>query len=71
MMLFVHTERESGWPLHLNVVSKMKHYILVAVHPNYALYSLCYLHVMKTLPTPMLNKFMQEVIQEEHAARYH
>ena len=42
-------------------------YFFAAGHQNYARYGLYYLHDMKKLNAPILNKFMPE----EHVARHH
>ena len=42
-------------------------YFLAAGHQNYARYGLYYLHDMKKLPAPILNKPKQG----EHVARHH
>ena len=66
-MLFVRAEREGDWPIHLYVVSIMIPYFFAAGHQNYARYGLSYLHDMKKLAAPILNKFMQG----ERVTRHH
>ena len=66
VMQFIRAEREGDWPLHLDAVSKMLPYFFAAGHQNYARYGLYYLHDMKKLPVPILEKFMRG----EHITRH-
>ncbi len=58
MMLFVWTEREGVWPLHLFAVERMIPYFFAANHFNYAHCGLYYLHCMQQLPPAVLMSFM-------------
>jgi hypothetical protein len=66
MMLFVRSEREADWALHLSAVNEMLPYFFAAGHFNYARYGLYYLRSMERLPNDVLERFLRG----EHVMRH-
>ena len=66
MMLFVRTEREGEFPLHLYACCQMIIYFFAAGHVNHARYGLCYLLSMLRLPPIILDQFLKG----EHVLRH-
>ena len=66
MMLFVQTEREGEFPLHLYACRQMIPYFFAAGHVNYRRYGLCYLLSMSRLPPTIL----EQVLNGEHVLRH-
>ena len=59
MMLYIRTERESDWLLHLHAVSMMMPYFFAAGHHNCARYGTYHLYDMKKLPQSIFDKFLR------------
>ena len=57
MMKFVRAERESDFPLHLQVVKEALPYFFSAGHINYARYGVYYLRQMEHLPDDIQKRF--------------
>ena len=65
-LLFVRSEREGEWSLHLAAVKSIPLYFYGAEHYNFFRYGSFYLHNMNSLPKEVLDKFMME----NHVMRY-
>ena len=59
MMLYIRTEWESDWPLHLVAVKRILPYFFASGHVNYARYGLYYLHSMESLHGEELLMFLR------------
>ena len=66
MLLFVQTEREGEFPLHLYACRQMIPYFFAAGHVNYGRYGLCYLLSMSRLPPTIL----EQVLNGQHVLRH-
>ena len=66
--MFVRSEREGDWPLHLATYKQMLPYFFAAGHVNYARYGLCYLREMERLLQEMLSYFMKGEHVMHHSA---
>ena len=58
MMKFIHAERDSDWPLHLQAGKEMFPIMFAAGHQNYARYGLYYLRTMEAMPEKVREPFM-------------
>ena len=66
IMLFVRSEREGDWLLHLQTFRKMIPYFFAAGHYHYARYATCYIWSMEKFPTEIFARFMKR----EHVMRH-
>ena len=60
MLMYVRTEREGEFGLHLYTCKKMIPYFFAAGHWNYARDDTVYIRTMEKLPDSLMNKFMKK-----------
>ena len=67
IMMYVRSERQGDFSLHLHPCYKMMPYFFVTGHVNYVRYGLCYLRTIRKLPGIVLEQFLKD----EYVVRYH
>ena len=58
MMLYIRTEQEGEFGLHLYACKQMMSYFFAAAHVNYVRYGLCCIESMEKLPIAVLHPFL-------------
>ena len=66
MMLYIRTEREGDWPLHMEATKQMMPYVYASGHVNYARYGLFYPRSMEKLPVEIRGRFMKRELVIHH-----